>query len=86
MRSTRCITMTLEQHLLVDEGAEDTPRIPIIVEVTPEGVFIRVVSNPDVYVGVEVWDGTLRGTFGPKAEIVSLDMGIIVAEEITNGP
>ena len=74
----------MSAHILVDEGtgADDDVTVPITVEVTPEGVFVRVASNPEVYVGVEVWDGTLRGTFGPKAEIVSLDLGIIVAEEI----
>ena len=34
----------------------------------------------DVWIGIEVVDGALRAVLGPRAEIVSTDLGIMVEE------
>ena len=47
-------------------------------------LVIQVEDNPDVYIGVEIWDGALRGLFGEDAEVIMNDPGVIVEERFTD--
>lgn len=64
---------------IVDDGATNEV-VKLIVLADKDGLQIHLQGEEEIYVGIEVFDGALRGTFGPNAEVVSHDIGIIVEE------
>lgn len=57
-----------------------TEQVQLLVTADSDGLRIYLGETDEVYIGIEVYDGALRGTFGPNAEIIMADPGIIVQE------
>lgn len=63
------------------EDIHTTDPVKLIVKADSNGLYIYRAGNDEVYIGIEVTDGDLRGTFGPEAEIIMADdVGTIVQE------
>ncbi len=77
-----------ETHTITlnDEGAEVEIAYQVAVSWAKSGVTVEIVgANEDreVYVGIEIWDGTLRALMGPTAEVTMNDnVGTIIEERI----
>lgn len=71
-----------EVYTLRDELAEVPTDYNIWVTVEGEVISLTV-EGTNIWIGVEIADGKLRGLFGPEAEVVDVGRGIIIAEEIT---
>ena len=63
----------------VDDVGTTVP-VELIVKADTDGLYIHLAGDDEVDVGIEVYDGALRGTFGPDAEIIMADhVGTIVS-------
>lgn len=51
------------------------------VHIEVDNDMIEIYATDDVWLGVEVADGALRGVFGPKAEITLADRTGVMVEE-----
>jgi hypothetical protein len=71
----------LAQWWVIDGDGENKPH-KLVILADKDGLQIHLVGEEEIYVGIEVLDGALRGTFGPNAEVVSDDIGLIVEEAV----
>ena len=66
-------------HYTLEDEVQDRKH-DVTVRFHSAALVIEVDDHPEVYIGVEVWDGALRGLFGEDAEVVMNDPGVIVQE------
>ena len=75
--------MTDTIHFTLIDEVKDTKH-DVVVEYKHGALTLAIEQNLDVYIGVEIWDGALRGLFGEDADVIMNDPGVIVEERFAD--